>query len=68
MKKRYRVVIPPTAKESLRMIIAFIKKDSPTAATKVRKKLIDAARSLNVRAGDFPQPPLFLGSTLTFHR
>jgi plasmid stabilization system protein ParE len=46
MKKHYRVVIPPSAKESLHDIIEHIKKDSPTAATKVRKKLIDTAKSL----------------------
>jgi plasmid stabilization system protein ParE len=46
MKKHYRVVIPPSAKESLRGIIEYIKKDSPTAAAKVRKKLIDTAKSL----------------------
>ena len=41
------MVIPPTAKESLRAIIDYIKKDSPTAAVKVRKKLIDITKSLN---------------------
>lgn len=44
MKKHHRVVIPPTAKETLRDIIEYIKKDSPTAATKVRKKLIEIAK------------------------
>lgn len=47
MEKYYRVVIPPTAKESLRDIIEYIKKDSPIAAIKVRKKLIETAKSLN---------------------
>ena len=47
MKKHYRVVIPPAAKESLRALIKYIKKDSPAAAAKVRKKLIDTARSLS---------------------
>ena len=46
MKKRYRVVIPPTAKQSLQEIISYIKKDSPSAAAKVRKKLILTAKSL----------------------
>ena len=46
MKKYYRVVIPPTAKDSLRNIIEYIKKDSPTAAVKVCKKLIESAKSL----------------------
>jgi plasmid stabilization system protein ParE len=45
-KKTYRVVIPPTAKESLRDIIEYIKADSPTAAAKVRHKLIEVADSL----------------------
>ncbi|HLZ16963.1 MAG TPA: type II toxin-antitoxin system RelE/ParE family toxin [Cyclobacteriaceae bacterium] len=46
-KKHYRVVVPPTAKESLRDIIEYIKKDSPAAAVKVRRKLIAIAKSLN---------------------
>ncbi len=46
MKKHYRVIIPPTAKESLRDIIEYIKKDSPSAAVKVGKKLIEIAKSL----------------------
>ena len=47
----YRVIIPPIAKESLRDIIDYIKKDSPTAAKKVRKKLIETAKSLT----EFPE-------------
>lgn len=47
MKKYYRVVIPSTAKESLREIISHIKKESPVAATKVRKELIRKAKSLS---------------------
>lgn len=46
MKKYYRVIIPPTAKESLRDIIEYIKRDSPSAAIKVRKKLIETVKSL----------------------
>ena len=46
MKRHYRVIIPPTAKESLHDIIEYIKKDSPAAAEKVRKKLIETAKSL----------------------
>ena len=46
MRKHYRVIIPETAKESLREIVEYIKKDSPSAALKVRKKLIDTAKSL----------------------
>lgn len=45
-KKTYRVVIPPTAKESLRDIIEYIKGESPSAAIKVRRKLIETAKSL----------------------
>lgn len=51
MKKHYRVIIPPAAKESLRDIIDYIKKDSPSAAIKVRKKLIAKAKSL----GELPE-------------
>ena len=46
MKKQYRVIIPPSAKESLRDIVEYIKKDSPSAAAKVRKKLIEITKSL----------------------
>lgn len=46
MKKNYRVVIPPIAKESLREIFEYIKTDSPSAAIKVQKKLIEVAKSL----------------------
>jgi addiction module RelE/StbE family toxin len=46
MKKYYRVIIPPIAKESLREIFEYIKTDSPTAAIKVQKKLIEVAKSL----------------------
>lgn len=47
MEKCYRVVIPSTAKESLREIINHIKKESPVAATKGRKELIRKAKSLS---------------------
>ncbi len=42
----YSEVIPPIAKESLHDIINYIKKDSPAAAIKVSKKLIQLAQSL----------------------
>lgn len=45
MKKHYRVVLPSVAKESLHEIVEFIKKDSPQAATKVRKKLLSIAQA-----------------------
>ena len=51
MKKIYRVVIPPTAKESLLDIIQHIKRESPSAAIKVRKKLIELCKSLK----EFPE-------------
>ena len=41
MKKDYRVIIPPIAKESLREIVEYIKIESPSAAIKVQKKLIE---------------------------
>jgi plasmid stabilization system protein ParE len=47
MKKLYQVVIPQTAKESLRSIVNHIKKDSPIAAHKVRRELLQLARSLS---------------------
>lgn len=46
MKNRYRLVMPREAKDSLREIIEYIK--SPTAAVKVRKKLLEGAKSLAV--------------------
>ena len=46
MKKQYRVIIPPIAKESLRDIFEYIKIDSPSSAIKVQKKLIEIAKSL----------------------
>lgn len=52
-KKNYRVVIPPTAKESLRDIVEYIRKDSATAAIKVRKKLLAIAKSLNTQPERF---------------
>ncbi|MEQ8363577.1 MAG: type II toxin-antitoxin system RelE/ParE family toxin [Cyclobacteriaceae bacterium] len=55
MKKQYRVIIPPTAKESLREIVNQIKKDSPTAALKVRLKLIELAKSLKELPERFPR-------------
>jgi plasmid stabilization system protein ParE len=39
--------MPPTAKESLRDIISHIKKDSPVTAARVRKELIQTAKSLS---------------------
>jgi addiction module RelE/StbE family toxin len=51
MKKIYRVVIPPTAKASLREIIQYIHQESPSAAIKVRKKLIELSKSLK----EFPE-------------
>ena len=59
MKRHYRVIIPPTAKESLHDIIEYIKKDSPAAAEKVRKKLIETAKSLE------PKPPAPSRSRIT---
>jgi len=47
MKKKYRVIIPKSAKESLRDIIEYVKLDSPTAARKIRQRLIDIASSLD---------------------
>ena len=61
MKKHYRVVIPPSAKESLYDIIEHIKKDSPIAATKVRKKLIDTAKSLKELPERFSREEYLLG-------
>lgn len=61
MKKQYRVVIPPTAKESLRQIIEYIKKDSLTTAIKVRKKLIQIAKSLNERPERFSKEEFLSG-------
>lgn len=55
MKKHYRVIIPLIAKESLREIIENIKKDSPLAAIKVRRKLIDTAKSLEELPERFSQ-------------
>jgi plasmid stabilization system protein ParE len=46
MKKDYRVIIPPIAKESLREIVEYIKIESPSAAIKVQKKLIEIAKGL----------------------
>lgn len=46
MEKQYRVIMPRTAKQSLRDIVEYIKKDSPTAASIVRKGLIESAKSL----------------------
>lgn len=47
MGKKYRVVVPPIAKESLREITEYIKKDSPESARRIRKKLIEIAKSLS---------------------
>lgn len=47
MKQIYRVVITQTAKQSLHDIISYIKKDSPVAAAKVRKELIQLVKSLS---------------------
>lgn len=55
MKKHYRVIIPPTAKESLHEIIQYIKKDSPSSARKVRRKLIEIAKSLKELPERFSQ-------------
>jgi|SRR5688572_22824877 len=60
MKKLYRVVIPPTAKESLRDIISHIKKDSPIAAGKVRRELIQQAKSLSELPERFSQEEYLL--------
>lgn len=63
MAKHYRVVIPVTAKESLRVIIEYIRRDSPTAAIKVRKKLIDSAKSLKVMPERFSKEPFLAERT-----
>jgi len=63
MKKHYRVVIPPTAKESLRNIIEYIKKVSPIAAIKVRKKLIETAKGLNELPERFSKEEYLSGKT-----
>jgi toxin ParE1/3/4 len=47
MEKTYRVIIPKSAKESLRDIVEYVKRDSPVAAKKIRKRLIEIAKSLN---------------------
>ena len=47
MGKQYRVIMPPAAKQSLREIVEYIKKDSPSAASKVRKRLFEVVGSLN---------------------
>ena len=60
MKKHYRVIIPPAAKESLRDIIDYIKKDSPSAAIKVRKKLIAKAKSLGELPERFSSEPFLI--------
>ena len=46
MNNHYRVIVTLSAKESLHDVIEYIKKDSPSAASKVRKKLIETAKSL----------------------
>lgn len=46
MKKNYKVVIPSSAKESLREIVEYIKLDSPSAAKNVRTKLLDLAKKV----------------------
>ena len=60
MKKHYRVIIPPAAKESLRDIIDYIKKDSPSAAIRVRKKLITKAKSLRELPERFSSEPFLM--------
>lgn len=53
MKKHYRVIIPPTAKESSKGVLwtfvtlsSILRGTGPSAAIKVRKKLIETAKSL----------------------
>ena len=53
MIKTYRVIISNRAKESLKTIVDYIKKDSPSAAEKVRKALIKEAKSLKVHPGRY---------------
>ncbi len=48
MEKIYKVIIPPSAKESLKEIVDYIKLDSPSAAKSVRIKLLELAKSLSV--------------------
>lgn len=60
MKKYYRVVIPPTAKESLQEIVKHIKQDSPTAAIKVRKTLLEKAKSLKELPERFSREPFLI--------
>lgn len=47
MRKQYRVIIPKSAKESLRNIVEYVKQDSPSAAKKIRKRLIEIVKSLD---------------------
>lgn len=67
MKKLYRVVIPPTAKGSLRDIISYIKKDSPVAAARVRKELIQLAKSLNELPERFSKEEYLLDKPGNYH-
>src|SRR5258708_11794257 len=67
MKKYYRVVIPPTAKASLRDIIEYIKKDSPAAAIKVSKKLIAIAKSLKERPERFSKEEYLTDKEGNYH-
>lgn len=67
MKKFYRVVIPPTAKESLRDIITYIKKDSPVAAVRVRKELIQLAKSLSELPERFSKEEYLLDKSGSYH-
>lgn len=47
MKKRYRVIVTATAKNSLKDIVDYIKPDSPLAANKVKRTLIALMESLD---------------------
>lgn len=60
MNKHYRVIIPPAAKESLRDIIDYIKKDSPSAAIKVRKKTHRKSQKFRRIAERFSSEPFLI--------
>ncbi|SKC61782.1 type II toxin-antitoxin system RelE/ParE family toxin [Ohtaekwangia koreensis] len=61
MKVLYRVVVSETAEKSLHEIVLFIKKDSPSAAARVRKELLKLIKSLDAFPEGFSRESFLFG-------
>ena len=65
--KTYQIVISNQAKGSLKNIVKYIKKDSPTAAEYVRNALFALMENLKTSPQKFPLEPLLASLSKEYH-